>query len=96
MSRPIEIRDTKTEWQSILRFWMVGKDISIEQAAHLASVSVPTIKRLIALPGRSTTYGRKRWRAKFLNEFMQRLAVPPKLQLLVNQLAAKEEGYILE
>ena len=95
MPRPMEIGDTKTEWQSILRYWMVGKDISIERAAELATTSEPTVKRLLALPGRGTGYSRKRWKAGFLNYFMERIGVPEDLRLRVNELAAKEEGYRL-
>lgn len=95
MPRPLEIGDTKNEWQSIIRFWMSGKDISIEQAAELATTSVPTVKRLLALPGRSTRYGRKRWKAGFLNYFMKRIGVPKEMRDRVNDLAAKEEGYKL-
>lgn len=93
MPRPLEIRDTKNEWQSILRQWMDGKNISIERAAEMATTSVPTVKRLLALPGKGTTYGRKRWKAGFLNFYMERLNVPADMRQRVNQLAAKEEGY---
>lgn len=96
MSRPIEVRDTKNEWQSVIRFWMVGKDISIEDAAQLVGVSKTTVKRLLALPHKGTSYGRKRWRANFLNQFMFRIGLPTRLQILVNRLAAKEEGYVIE
>lgn len=95
MARPLEIQDTKNEWQSILRFWMVGKDISVDIAAALATVSPQTVKRLLALPGRGTVYGRKRWKASFLNHFMRRIGLPADMRQRVNLLAAREEGYEL-
>lgn len=93
MARHLEIGDPDKEWQSCLRLWMDSQNLTADHAASLARVSRATVQRLISLPGRGTMYGRKRWRAKFLNEFMRRLNMPEKLRKRVNFLAAVEEGY---
>lgn len=94
MARHLEIGDTHTEWQSCIRYWMDSKNLTVTIAAKMARVSRTTVQRLIALPERGT-YSRKRWRAKFLNEFMRRICMPENLRKRVNHLAAIEEGYEL-
>lgn len=94
MARPLEIGDTRSEWQSCIRFWMDGQNLTATDAAAMARVSRTTVQRLIARPGHGS-YGRKRWRAKFLNEFMRKIGMPNGLRLQVNRLAAIEEGYEL-
>lgn len=93
MPRPLEIRDIHNEWQSIIRQWMDGQNITATRAAELAGVSRTTVQRLLALPDKGTTYGRKRWKASFLNYFLRSLKMPANMQVRVNILAALEEGY---
>jgi hypothetical protein len=92
VARPLEIGDTGKSWQSCIRLWMDGQNMTADHAASIARVSRATVQRLIALHG---NYGRKRWRAKFLNEFMRKLKIPADLRRRVNYLAAIEEGYEL-
>lgn len=95
MGRPLEIGDMREQWQSCIRYWMDSQNLTATVAAEITRVSRTTVQRLIALPGHGTHYPRKRWRAKFLNEFMRRLQMPEKLRKRVNYLAAREEGYEL-
>lgn len=94
MARPLEIGNMHTEWQSCIRFWMDSQNLTATTAAQMARVSRATVQRLIVLPGHGT-YARKKWRAKFLNEFMRKIGMPERLRKRVNYLAATEEGYEL-